>query len=47
MGYLFSGYKTPVVKCKVVLERGNIRLSDLFAPIIVNVHIIGIRDGKE
>lgn len=37
----------PVVKCKVVIERGNIWLSDLFTPIIVNVHIIDIRDGKE
>lgn len=35
------------IKCKLVIKRGNIWLSNLDIPIIVTMHNIGIKNGKE
>lgn len=35
------------IKCKLVIKRGNIWLSNLYIPIIVTMHNIGIKNGKE
>lgn len=35
------------IKYKLVIERGNIWLSNLYIPIIVTMHNIGIKSGKE
>ena len=37
----------PVVKCRLVIKRGNIRFSNLYILIIVTIHINGIKDNKE
>lgn len=35
------------IKCKLVIKRGNIWLSNLHIPIIVTMDNIGIKNGKE
>lgn len=41
--YHFSSYKL-VVKCKLVINRGDIQFSNLYIPITVTIYINGTKD---
>lgn len=43
----FSSCKMSVVKCRLVIKRGDIWLSILYILIIVTIYINGIKDNKE
>lgn len=37
----------PVVKCELIIKRGNIWLSSLYKLVLVTIYIIRIKDGKQ